>query len=711
MIKLLFSFIAVLIWNIHIYSQTTSIKTYSAPGMEDLYFASLENYQDTMYVLVWVLNKTEVWKLDLEGNILKKRNFHWLNHYGASTGGDNRMMFDSQGDILVSGTYQNKHGLLKLNRNLDSLWFKSFTLEEASFVTDVSMAETKDYIVLQGQAQYNFSPVFAAHLIWLDKEGNLDTMIVHKEVNEIGNIKQGRIKTDKDDNIVFVYGRLFHDPDFPLWREIYKGVLKYDKKKNVIWEWESQELISEHISGDFIFTSYGDIIFIDEGGIVPGSLKPFLTCLGKDKNILWRTKVPIPLGHEKYIFGIKNYDDNDLIIYGTHSPYDKITKVNENSLIASYSEKGTLNWERTYLHFMGKDFYEQQNYTLYFTFKSIFNTITIDDHKNILIGGIKKMIYPEVGVQHAMFAKLDPYGCLNIDRCNEINETEPIDFIRFYDQIPILQKKLIYGSNNQHGVWQRYTQSFGKDTFAYDQRYGGFLFREVWYNNIDSGEKFKDFRRVRYWFPEGKVSFATKNNPRPEHLHWTFQDLYDFTLEVGDHFELPDSFGMATVMSTDSFYLKDGAVRKRITLRHNDETFHQTHGDLVWVEGIGNINGSFFYQDDWKSGQTTELLCYFDRDQKRYYSPNSVDCLLSSTDDENQAFSLMVFPNPTHQQIFYISDQTLSKIEITDITGRWLLSQKEDSGEVDVSFLTAGVYYLHFYTLNGQVITKKMVKL
>ena len=710
MIKVI-SFISVLIWNINVYSQTTFIKNYSAPGMEDLYFASLENYQDTMYVLVWVLNKTEVWKLDLEGNILKKRKFHWLNHYGASSGGDNRMLFDSQGDILVSGMYQNKHGLLKLNRNLDSLWFKSFALEEASFVTDVSMAETKDYIVLQGQAQYNFSPVFVAHLIWLDKEGNLDTMIVHNEVNEIGNIKQGRIKTDKDDNVVFVYGRLFHDPNFPLWGEVYKGVLKYDKKKNVIWEWESQELISEDISGDFVFTKNEDIIFIDEGGIVPGSMKPFLTCLGKDKNILWRTKVPIPLGHEKYIFGIKNIADNEIIIFGNHAPYDKITKVNENSLIASYSEKGNLNWERTYLHFMGEDFYEQQNYTLYYTFKSIFNAVAFDDNKNIFLGGIKKMIYPEVGIQQALFAKLDSFGCLNADRCNEVNETEPIDFIRFYDQIPILQKKIIYGSKNPNGSWIRYIQTFGKDTFAYDQRYGAFLFHEVWYENKDSAEKTKDFRRVRYWFPEGKVSFATKNNPRPEHLHWTFQDLYDFTLETGDSFELPDSFGMATVISTDTFYLKDGAVRKRITLRHNDATFHQKHGDLVWVEGIGNINGSFFYQDDWKSGQTTELLCYFDRDQKRYYSPNSVDCLLSSTNDENQDFSLIVFPNPVYHQISYISDQKLSKIEITDITGRLLLSQNQDSGAVDVSLLSAGVYYLHFYTENDRFIAKKFVKL
>lgn len=709
--KVLISLIAIVLWNINLTCQETFIKKYPDPNMQDVHFTVLHQYSDTIYALVWVRNKTELWKIDDKGNVIVKKKFHWLIHYLVYTGGDKRMMFDSHGDILISGTYQNNHGLLKLNRNLDSLWFKSFALEEASFVTDVSMTETKDYIVLQGQAQYNFSPVFVAHLIWLDKEGNLDTMIVHKEVNEIGNIKQGRIKTDKDDNVVFVYGRLFHDPDFPLWGEVYKGVLKYDKKKKVIWEWESKEILDESFTQDFVFSSTGDIIFLDEGGVNTHARKPFLTCLGKDKSFLWRSKVPIPLTHEKYIYGVDNFGTNEIIIYGAHAFSNKNTQLTFHCYVSTFDESGTIKWERTYLDYMGEEFYEQQSSTRYFTFSLIFQSATFDNNHNIIFGGANTMIYPEVGRDEALLVKLDTNGCLNKDRCNEVNETEPIDFIRFYDQIPILQKNMIYARKNADGSSLTFAQTFGKDSIATDQRYGSFLFREVWYKNMDTGEKIKDYRKARYWYEEGKIHFATKNNPHPEHLLWTFQDLYNFTLETGNQFELPDSFGIATVISTDTFYLKDGAIRKRIVLRHNDETFHQTHGDLVWVEGIGNINGSFFYQDDWKSGQTTELLCYFDRNQKRYYSPNSVDCLLSSTNDENQDFSLIVFPNPVYHQISYISDQKLSKIEIIDITGRLLLSQNQDSGAVDVSLLSAGVYYLHFYTENGRFIAKKFLKL
>jgi hypothetical protein len=711
MSKIVIFLVMMLFLNTQNYSQTTFSKKYSDTIMQDIFFSGLIHYKDTIYALVWVKNKTEVWKLDVNGNVIIKRKFLWLNQFLASSSGDKCMILDTKGDILVTGVYDNKHGLLKLNRDLDSLWFRSYGLNEATFVTAESLTESNDYIVLQGQAQYNFSPVFVAHLIWLDKEGNLDTMIVHKEVNEIGNIKQGRIKTDQDDNVVFVYGRLFHDPDFPLWSEVYKGILKYDKKKNVIWEWESQELISEDISGDFVFTSQGDIIFIDKGGESSSSKTTFLTCLSKDKSILWRKEISRSKGHGKRITGIENINNDEIIVYGLHSFSDNTSLLSQHGFVTSFSEDGQSLWERTYMLFMGKEFNDQMFPPKYFSLFSLYNCITFDNNQNIFLGGMNTMVYPESGQDDALLVKIDKDGCLNKDLCNEINETDPIDFIRFYDQIPNLQKSIIYGSKNTDGIWFRYRQTFGKDTFAADTRFGLFLFREVWYENLQTGEKSRDFRRVRYWHPEGKVSFATKNNPNPDHLLWTFQNLYDFTLETGDIFELPDSFGMATVISTDTFYLKDGAIRKRITLRHNDKTFHQEHGELIWVEGIGNIKGSFFYQDDWKSGQTTELLCYFDRDQKRYYSPNSVDCLLSSTNDENQDFSLIVFPNPGYHQISYISVQKLSKIEIADITGRLLLSQNQDSGEVDVSFLPAGVYFLHFYTKNDRFIAKKIVKL
>jgi hypothetical protein len=708
--RIVLSLIFVFIWEADIYLQTPFTRVYEN-AEKNASIIYLAEYQNIIYSLIHIYSNgsTEINKLDKDGNLIRKIKFPWLKHYSASSGGTQRLMIDKKGGIFISGVYENRHGLLKLNSNLDSLWFRSYELPEATFLVDVSMTETKEYIVLQGQAQYNFSPVFSAHLIWLDKEGNLDTMIVHKEVNEIGNIKQGRIKTDKDDNIVFVYGRLFHNPNFPLWHQVYKGVLKYDNEKRVIWQWESKNIIDEKITCDFVFDSDNNIIFSDVGKNF-NSADPFLTCLSED-SILWRLPLSLQGPDVKGILGIENYRGNKIVVYGFHGFVNINTKVNYHGFVSVILEKGELLWERSFVDYMEAEDFDPSDPSKYYTHFSLFGSFTFDKENSIYLGGSNYKIYPNTDVENPWLVKLDSFGCLNQDRCNEINETRPIVFIRFYDQIPILQKNMVYANKKNDGSLGMYKLSFGKDTTAFDQRYGKYFFREVRYENMDTGEKIKDHRRTRWWNSDGRMSFATKNNPRPEHLHWTFQDLYDFTLEVGDSFELPDSFGTATVISTDTFYLKDGAARKRITLRHNDEIFHQTHGDLVWVEGIGNINGSFFYQDDWKSGQTTELLCYFDRDQKRYYSPNSVDCLLSSTDDENQAFSLMVFPNPAYQQISYISEQTLSKIEITDITGRMLLSQKQDSGEVEVSFLTAGVYFLHFYTQNGQVIAKKLVKL
>lgn len=576
---------------------------------------------------------------------------------------------------------------------------------------DNSLVETENHLILQGQVQYNNKPKFSVYLIWLDKNGLPDTTMIYEIPNQTGNISFGRVKKDKNDNLVLMYRRSTYDYDGD-WSLGYVGFLKINKDHKIVWQWEDNKKTNGSVSTDFIITDDQNIIFISN--FQKFSVKdPLIVCVDTFKNILWETKLLARSIEDKLVYSIFPVDKDNFLLCGTqYNIFDSISSNHFQGYVSKMNIKGDVLWERTFKRFLGADKTTPTLPTRYFTGSGYFLKVLSDKNKYIyLFGGETQGNNFEPLVYAGWLVKLDSFGCIHKDRCNEVNETERIDFIRFYDQVSILQKKFIYGSKNQNGVWQRYTQSFGKDTFAFDQRYGAFLFREVWYENMDTGEKIKDHRRTRWWNSEGRMSFATKFDPHPLDYRWTFQDLYDFTLETGDSFELPDSFGMATVIATDTFYLKDGAARKRITLRHDDETFHQTHGDLVWVEGIGNINGSFFYQDDWKSGQTTELLCYFDRDQKRYYSPNSVDCLLSSTDDENQAFSIMVFPNPAYQQISYISEQTLSKIEITDITGRLLLSQKQDSGEVEVSFLTAGVYFLHFYTQNGQVIAKKFVKL
>ncbi|MBK8079192.1 MAG: hypothetical protein IPK25_02210 [Saprospiraceae bacterium] len=58
-------------------------------------------------------SSTELFKLDLRGNIIKKVEFHWLKQLPARSG-SSRIISDSNGNLLVRHV-QNKHGVLKLN--------------------------------------------------------------------------------------------------------------------------------------------------------------------------------------------------------------------------------------------------------------------------------------------------------------------------------------------------------------------------------------------------------------------------------------------------------------------------------------------------------------------------------------------------------------------------------------------------------------------
>ncbi|MFZ1702846.1 MAG: T9SS type A sorting domain-containing protein [Saprospiraceae bacterium] len=712
MIRIIFILTIFLNVRYHNYGQDTFSKLFPYTDNETN-FTSATIYDDTIYAVMTLSNGdlTELYKLDLKGNIIKKVEYHWLKTTTTRRTGSFRIIPDSNGDLLVSGFYNNEHGILKLNKALDSIWFKSFRVDNVSYLIDNSLVETENHLILQGHVQFNNKPKFSVYLIWLDKNGSLDTTMVFDVPDQTGNISFGRVKKDKNDNLVLMYRRSTYDYDGD-WSLGYVGFLKLNKDHKIVWQWEDNKKTTASISTDFIITEDQNIIFINHAHTI--SIKdPLVVCVDTFKNVLWETKLLARSIEDKLVYSIFPVDKDNFLLCGTqYNIFDSISSNHFQGYVSKMNIKGDVLWERTFKRYLGADKTTPTLPTRYFTGSGYFLKVLSDKNKNIfLFGGETQGNNFEPLVYAGWLVKLDSFGCIHKDRCNEVNETERIDFIRFYDQVSILQKKLIYGSKNQNGVWQRYTQSFGKDTFAFDQRYGAFLFREVWYENMDTREKIKDHRRTRWWDSEGRMSFATKNNPHPLHLLWTFQDLYDFTLEVGDHFELPDSFGMATVIATDTFYLKDGAARKRITLRHDDETFHQTHGDLVWVEGIGNINGSFFYQDDWKSGHNTELLCYFDRDQKRYYSPNSVDCFLSATNEETKDVFLFIFPNPTNHCVSFISDHDMSKIEISDMTGRVLFSNILPDGKVDVSNLTVGVYLLYFYTQTGRIITKKLIKL
>jgi len=663
-------------------------------------------YNDTFYIRNIVNGQLEINKIDINGNVIKLKKLHWLLNVESFTT-PTRMMIDSKGELIISGNYQNKHCILKLNRNLDSLWSQTYTIPGATFVSDNSMVETADHFVLQGSAQYNDFSIYA-HLIWITKDGALDTLIAHKEINEIGHIESGNISKDMVGNVVFLYNRLYRDPDFPLWGESQKGFMKYNKNKEVFWQWESVGLKSSTNTSNFSIDESNNLIFVDFSKPI-GIKHPSLFCLSEDKKILWEQKVPVSPGSMKYIYKVAKHDGGYLI-NGYHTFSDSVATLARNGYIAKISSKGDLLWERSYREYLGEDKLGPNNSKTFDVAYSELSELIVDESNTIYGFGIYWNIEEES--QHAWIIKVDNYGCMSKDKCSDIVEVVEEDYVTLYDQLNLKQKAFYYQSQAENGGSNNHLMYFGVDTIMFDPKLGNNVYKKVFYEDINTGEIKEDRRRVR-WSALGYAALAVSDT-RPGSF-WAYdQRLYDFKLKVGDRFQLPDNFGMAVVVSVEDFVFNDGGLRKKITLQHENLDNQNLYGDLIWVEGMGALNAPFFYYDDWKNKSKSLVTCYFDRGMKKYNHEQSLDCRVSATDDDEPSMlKLFLYPNPS-SDIIYITnpaDNKLSHVDILDIAGKYIGQTMIENNQFDIQSLLSGVYMVKIYEGKNLIINQKIIKL
>lgn len=190
--------------------------------------------------------------------------------------------------------------------------------------------------------------------------------------------------------------------------------------------------------------------------------------------------------------------------------------------------------------------------------------------------------------------------------------------------------------------------------------------------------------------------------------------LYDFSIGEGDQIELPDFTSHSyTVEKVDSIMLLDGKKRKRITLVPGYQ-----FGNIIWIEGIGNITG--YLVDPVSTGLGTiekYLLCAYESDaliyQEEFLDFNT--CVLFSTNNEEfmhkeEAF---LFPNPSKDyfRISGIAGNTYM-LQIIHPTGKIILEQKVSAGEnVDVSNLKQGIYIVRISDNENNLKSHKLYKL
>ncbi len=191
--------------------------------------------------------------------------------------------------------------------------------------------------------------------------------------------------------------------------------------------------------------------------------------------------------------------------------------------------------------------------------------------------------------------------------------------------------------------------------------------------------------------------------------------LYDFSIGEGDQIELPDFTSHSyTVEKVDSIMLLDGKKRKRIILVPGYQ-----FGNIIWIEGIGNITGYLVNPVSTGFGTIEKyLLCAYESDaliyQEEFLDFNTCNLYFFLNNNEcthqEEAF---LFPNPSkgHFKISGIAGNTYM-LQIIHPTGKIILEQKVRAGEnVDVTNLKQGIYIVRISDNENNLKSQKLFKL
>ena len=148
---------------------------------------------------------------------------------------------------------------------------------------------------------------------------------------------------------------------------------------------------------------------------------------------------------------------------------------------------------------------------------------------------------------------------------------------------------------------------------------------------------------------------------------------------------------------TVSFYKKSGGEwvwdvfnwQHTILFGSNLKTQQSALGYFVYedMNGYGNINQFVF---------TMEMM-----NEPTYMSV-----------EDRTGMIIIVYPNPAQDQLHlqYSPDVTPAQIELDDLQGRLVLTQRKDLESMDLQGLTAGQYLMKVTLENGKVFTDKIVK-
>ena len=195
--------------------------------------------------------------------------------------------------------------------------------------------------------------------------------------------------------------------------------------------------------------------------------------------------------------------------------------------------------------------------------------------------------------------------------------------------------------------------------------------------------------------------------------------LYDFGMKVGDSIKIywQQCYECETYIRLDSITEEEigGAMRKCYHTSSNEFGFWGA--PVVWVEGIGSLDG-LFYQESMTApgGYITTLLCYKEKGELVYMNEEFDDCIIGNTLSEEEVMTgtsiSKVYPNPGENILNIRTALPEGRIEVYDILGKVVYKQDitEEVTKIPTEGWAKGMYLWRVYSEGKEAESGKWVK-
>jgi hypothetical protein len=194
-----------------------------------------------------------------------------------------------------------------------------------------------------------------------------------------------------------------------------------------------------------------------------------------------------------------------------------------------------------------------------------------------------------------------------------------------------------------------------------------------------------------------------------------------YLIKLGVSYQFPQN---ATIEAGESIYLAGDAT-----------TFQNKYGiipfdtfirdlsnksqNLVLSDAFGNLIDEVEYSDKAPWPETADgdgfYLQLIDVNSDNSLASNwvaSSNEVLSTNEFDNSEVNFIVYPNPAEEKLMINSEQTIQKIAIFNLLGQQIKTFQVNfkSGEINVSELSKGIYFLNLKFKNGNSISTKIFK-